>query len=99
MKAHGENIFAPDTFPSLPAFSGHHPVKPELSHGPLWYLQPTPDPLSGVFQGFIPGVWGVSHGALQFMVYEQLKTAYNRRRGQAIDAKLVSAAFIATRLW
>ena len=50
-----------------------------------------------LLQGFIPGVWGVSHGALQFMAYEQMKTAYNVRRGQAIDAKLVSAPTLKTR--
>ncbi|KAF0292371.1 Mitochondrial folate transporter/carrier [Amphibalanus amphitrite] len=48
----------------------------------------------GLYKGFIPGVWGVSHGALQFMVYEQMKTAYNVRRGQAIDAKLSTFEYL-----
>ena len=41
-------------------------------------------------QGFLPGVFGISHGALQFMAYEELKTLYNRQRNQPIDTRLVS---------
>ncbi|XP_037081020.1 mitochondrial folate transporter/carrier-like [Pollicipes pollicipes] len=48
----------------------------------------------GLYKGFIPGVWGVSHGALQFMVYEELKSVYNRRRGKTIDAKLSTLEYL-----
>jgi len=41
------------------------------------------------FQGFVPGIWGVSHGAIQFMVYEEMKTSYNNHKRQPIDSKLV----------
>lgn len=33
---------------------------------------------------------GVSHGALQFMTYEEMKNAYNEYRKLPIDTKLVS---------
>lgn len=35
---------------------------------------------------------GVSHGALQFMTYEEMKNRYNQHRKRPIDAKLVSGA-------
>ncbi len=41
-------------------------------------------------QGFVPGLWGVSHGAIQFMAYEELKNRYNKYQKQTIDTKLVS---------
>lgn len=43
-----------------------------------------------VLQGFVPGMLGVSHGALQFMTYEEMKNRYNQNRKRPIDAKLVS---------
>ncbi|KAF7493721.1 Mitochondrial folate transporter/carrier [Sarcoptes scabiei] len=30
----------------------------------------------GLYRGFVPGVFGVSHGALQFMAYEEMKKYY-----------------------
>lgn len=47
--------------------------------------------IRGLYRGFVPGMFGVSHGAIQFMVYEEMKTVYNRYRSMPIDAKLVSA--------
>lgn len=41
-------------------------------------------------QGFVPGMLGVSHGALQFMTYEEMKNYYNTYRKLPIDSKLVS---------
>lgn len=43
----------------------------------------------GLYRGFIPGMFGVSHGAIQFMTYEEMKTVYNKHRNLPIDAKLV----------
>lgn len=35
-------------------------------------------------------MFGVSHGALQFMTYEEMKNYYNQYRKLSIDTKLVS---------
>lgn len=32
--------------------------------------------VQGLYKGFVPGALGVSHGALQFMAYEELKKLY-----------------------
>ena len=42
------------------------------------------------FQGFVPGIIGVSHGALQFMAYEELKKGYNSYRSRPPNSKFVS---------
>ena len=50
----------------------------------------------GLYKGFIPGIWGVSHGAIQFMAYEELKNTYNVYKKQSVDTKLVRK-FLSTR--
>ncbi len=45
--------------------------------------------MRGYYKGFVPGMWGVSHGAIQFMAYEELKSYYNNYKQQPIDSKLV----------
>ena len=47
--------------------------------------------IRGLYKGFVPGVFGVSHGALQFMAYEEMKNSYNGYRSLPIDTKLVKA--------
>jgi len=44
--------------------------------------------IRGLYKGFVPGVFGVSHGALQFMAYEEMKNSYNSYRKLPIDSKL-----------
>ncbi|XP_048451810.1 mitochondrial folate transporter/carrier isoform X2 [Rhincodon typus] len=38
--------------------------------------------------GFVPGLFGTSHGALQFMAYEELKKEYSFYKNVAVDVKL-----------
>lgn len=40
-------------------------------------------------QGLLPGMFGVSHGALQFMAYEELKKLYNSYHNDVLNKKLV----------
>ncbi|XP_041962391.1 mitochondrial folate transporter/carrier-like [Alosa sapidissima] len=51
--------------------------------------------IPGLYRGFVPGLFGTSHGALQFMAYEELKRDYNKYRNKASDAKLDSLEYIA----
>lgn len=46
-----------------------------------------------LLQGFVPGMFGVSHGAIQFMTYEEMKNKYNEYRNLPIDAKMVNEIF------
>lgn len=48
----------------------------------------------GLYKGFVPGVFGISHGALQFMAYEELKTLYNQYRKQSLDTRLGTAEYL-----
>lgn len=51
--------------------------------------------LAGLYKGFTPGLFGVFHGAIQFMTYEELKTWYNKYRKKPIDAKLGLTEYLA----
>ena len=51
----------------------------------------TNEGMPGLYKGFVPGIWGVSHGAIQFMAYEELKSSYNNYKKQPIDPQLVGA--------
>ena len=42
----------------------------------------------------MPGILGVSHGALQFMAYEELKKYYIANNNLEIDAKLGTVAYL-----
>ncbi|KAK4996273.1 hypothetical protein LTR28_000242, partial [Elasticomyces elasticus] len=37
--------------------------------------------LKGFYRGLLPSLFGVSHGAVQFMAYEQLKNHWSTSRG------------------
>lgn len=48
----------------------------------------------GLYSGFVPGMLGVSHGALQFMTYEEMKNRYNQQRKRPIDARLTTVEYL-----
>jgi len=50
--------------------------------------------IRGLYKGFIPGVFGVSHGALQFMAYEEMKNRFNHYRKLPIDTKLSTIEYL-----
>ncbi|XP_012252066.2 mitochondrial folate transporter/carrier [Athalia rosae] len=50
--------------------------------------------IRGLYKGLVPGMFGVSHGALQFMTYEEMKNSFNNYRLVPIDTKLDTAHYI-----
>lgn len=50
--------------------------------------------IRGYYKGFLPGLFGVSHGAIQFMVYEEMKNRYNDYRGTVITTKLGTGEYL-----
>ncbi|XP_065063009.1 solute carrier family 25 member 32-like [Rhopilema esculentum] len=50
--------------------------------------------IRGYYKGFLPGLFGVSHGAIQFMTYEELKKWNSKYTGKAIDSKQSAITYI-----
>lgn len=46
------------------------------------------------YKGFVPGLFGVSHGAVQFMVYEDLKTRWNSYKRVSTSDKLGTVEYL-----
>ncbi|XP_015272466.1 PREDICTED: mitochondrial folate transporter/carrier [Gekko japonicus] len=51
--------------------------------------------IRGLYKGFVPGLFGTSHGALQFMAYEEFKSKYNKHWDRPSDSKLSTLEYIA----
>ncbi|GAB1600581.1 mitochondrial folate transporter/carrier-like isoform X1 [Argonauta hians] len=49
----------------------------------------------GFYKGFIPGVFGVSHGVIQFVTYEEMKSLYNKYHEKPVHFRLSSLEYIA----
>lgn len=50
--------------------------------------------IPGLYRGFVPGIFGVSHGSLQFMAYEELKKLYIQKNKLDSEVKLGTAAYL-----
>ncbi|KAF7269191.1 hypothetical protein GWI33_017765 [Rhynchophorus ferrugineus] len=50
--------------------------------------------IRGYYKGILPGIFGVSHGAIQFMVYEELKNRYQKYYNLPISKKLGTLEYL-----
>ena len=51
--------------------------------------------LRGLYSGYIPGLFGISHGVIQFVSYEKMKEYYYKKNSYNLDEKLGVFPYIA----
>jgi solute carrier family 25 folate transporter 32 len=51
--------------------------------------------LRGLYSGYVPGIFGISHGVIQFISYEKMKEYYYKRNNYKLDEKLSVFPYIA----
>lgn len=71
--------------PSLKVYNGTMDV--------LWKIY-NYEGVRGLYKGFVPGVFGISHGAIQFMIYEEMKYMYNHHKNTPVDARLTTTEYL-----
>ena len=45
--------------------------------------------IKGFYKGLLPGFFGVSHTAIQLMMYEEMKIYYKERHNMSADSRMV----------
>uniref|UniRef100_A0A7I4YR34 Mitochondrial folate transporter/carrier n=1 Tax=Haemonchus contortus TaxID=6289 RepID=A0A7I4YR34_HAECO len=55
----------------------------------------TEEGVRGLYRGFVPGLFGTVHGALQFMIYNRMKAWRCERNGWVRDAQLGQTDYLA----
>ncbi|XP_052763903.1 mitochondrial folate transporter/carrier-like isoform X2 [Mya arenaria] len=50
--------------------------------------------IRGYYKGFVPGILGIAHGAIQFTLYEEMKNRYNQHKGRSIDYRLGTLEYL-----
>ena len=77
-------------------FSANGASCDKLAHLKRWTEMKNVSYMCSVHKGYVPGLFGVSHGALQFMAYEKLKKDFSRyfRVHQSMKNKSLASDYL-----